>query len=365
MQSRRPPLAVGESAPWFVARTHRREKFHFHTVAGRYIVLAFLGGAGDQRGEWLVHRVREHLALFDDRQFSFFGVSRDPLALHRPEFADAIPGLRFFLDAQGSVSQLYGVAPGQDVRALQTYVLDPSMRVIACMPNTDRTHAIELFRFIKSLPPLAAPGPAASQAPVLTVPAVFEPAFCARLIEYYDRHGGEDMGFARDVNGKTACVIDHTHKRRGDRIIADEELCRACMERLRDRLVPMVERAFQVRPTHIERYLVSCYDADGHLRPHRDNTTKGTAHRQFAVSLFLNTGAYEGGCLQFPEFGMAMYSAPPGGAVVFSCSLLHTAMPVVAGRRLMFLPFLYDEPSARLREENLRDLDESITSTAK
>jgi hypothetical protein len=50
----------------------------------------------------------------------------------------------------------------------------------------------------------------------------------------------------------------------------------------------------------------------GHFRPHRHNTTKGTAHRRFAASLFLNSGEYEGGMLRFPEFATALYSAPAG-----------------------------------------------------
>jgi predicted 2-oxoglutarate/Fe(II)-dependent dioxygenase YbiX len=100
---------------------------------------------------------------------------------------------------------------------------------------------------------------------------------------------------------------------------------------------------------------VACYSAEegGHFRAHRDNTTKGTAHRRFAVSLHLNTGEYDGGYLCFPEFGPQVYIAPVGGAVVFSCSLLHEALPVTSGRRFMFLPFLYDEEAARIREQNL------------
>jgi hypothetical protein len=42
--------------------------------------------------------------------------------------------------------------------------------------------------------------------------------------------------------------------------------------------------------------------------------------------------------------------------VVFSCSLLHAVSKVTRGRRYAFLPFLYDEPAARLREENARFL---------
>jgi predicted 2-oxoglutarate/Fe(II)-dependent dioxygenase YbiX len=123
--------------------------------------------------------------------------------------------------------------------------------------------------------------------------------------------------------------------------------------------VPLVGRAFQFKPTRMERHLVACYYGaeKGNFRAHRDDTTKGTAHRRFAVSLFLNTGEYEGGEVRFPEFGSRRYKAPAGGAVVFSCSLLHEALPVLEGRRYMYLPFLYDEAAARVRERNARFLE--------
>ena len=54
-------------------------------------------------------------------------------------------------------------------------------------------------------------------------------------------------------------------------------------------------------------------------------------HRRFAVTLNLNDG-FEGGELWFQEFGPRRYRPPPGGAAVFSCSLLHEARPVTAGR---------------------------------
>jgi predicted 2-oxoglutarate/Fe(II)-dependent dioxygenase YbiX len=109
----------------------------------------------------------------------------------------------------------------------------------------------------------------------------------------------------------------------------------------------------------MERYIVCCYAAEdgGHFRAHRDNTTKGTAHRKFAVTINLNTEEYEGGALRFPEFGDRQYRPPTGGAVVFSCSLLHEALPVTAGERFAFLPFLYDEAGAKLRDENLKFVD--------
>jgi hypothetical protein len=38
---------------------------------------------------------------------------------------------------------------------------------------------------------------------------------------------------------------------------------------------------------------------------------------------------------------------------VLSCPLLHEATPVTRGRRYAFLPFLYDEEAAKVRQANL------------
>jgi predicted 2-oxoglutarate/Fe(II)-dependent dioxygenase YbiX len=130
------------------------------------------------------------------------------------------------------------------------------------------------------------------------------------------------------------------------------------MARIHRRVAPELKRAFQFNATRIERHIVACYNGaeNAHFRPHRDNTTLGTAHRRFAVSLVLNTGEFEGGQVRFPEFGPQTYSPPVGGAVVFSCSLLHEATQVTRGKRYCYLPFLYDDAAALVREENRASL---------
>jgi predicted 2-oxoglutarate/Fe(II)-dependent dioxygenase YbiX len=193
-------------------------------------------------------------------------------------------------------------------------------------------------------------------APVLLVPQLFEPEFCRLLIEEYERDGGTDSGFVRsDAQGRTVAVLDHAHKRRRDANITTAELRAGFKQRIERRLVPEVRSAFQFTATRIERYIVACYDAaeGGHFKPHRDNTTLGTAHRKFAVTLNLNAD-FDGGGLRFPEFGQRAYRAPAGSAIVFSCSLLHEATPVTSGRRYCTLPFLYDETGEQTRRENLR-----------
>jgi predicted 2-oxoglutarate/Fe(II)-dependent dioxygenase YbiX/peroxiredoxin len=357
-ENRSHPLAVGEPAPWFAARTRTRERYAFDTVAGRYVVLAFVGPAAEPHARALLEGVRAARSRFDDTQLAFFGVSTEAADADHALLQDAIPGIRFFFDEAREVSGLYGaLAPDGSYRAV-TYVLDPALRVLAVL-SAGAGHFDRLSALLDRLPPLPAAEIARPQAPVLVLPRVFEPALCRDLIACYERLGGRDSGFMRDVGGKTTGVIDYAHKRRRDCEIEDADLRRACMSRIHDRLGPEIEKAFQFRATRMERYIVSCYDAqeDGHFRAHRDNTTKGTAHRRFAVSLFLNTGEYEGGFLRFPEFGSALYAAPTGGAVVFGCSMLHEATRVTRGKRYMFLPFLYDDAAARVRKENQKYLE--------
>jgi predicted 2-oxoglutarate/Fe(II)-dependent dioxygenase YbiX len=130
--------------------------------------------------------------------------------------------------------------------------------------------------------------------------------------------------------------------------------------RLVARLLPAIERYFQFRATRMDRYIVSCYDSGegGYFYRHRDNLNAGAEHRRFAVSINLNRD-YDGCDLVFPEFGRRTYRAPVGGAIVFSCGALHEVTPITRGRRLAFLPFLYNESDATLREANNERLDAS------
>ena len=106
--------------------------------------------------------------------------------------------------------------------------------------------------------------------------------------------------------------------------------------------------------------MVGCYDAadGGHFRPHRDNTTLGTAHRRFAVSINL-TDDFDGGEVSFPEYGPQGFKGPKGSAVIFSCALLHAVSQVTRGRRYAFLPFLYDDAAAKIREANAAQVPNS------
>jgi predicted 2-oxoglutarate/Fe(II)-dependent dioxygenase YbiX len=295
-------------------------------------------------------------------------VSFDPRDETENRVRDSMPGSRFFWDFDGKIGRLYGALPkdanpqdGPVPGRRFWLVLDPTLRVAAVFPFTADTKHEAVFAYLQQLPPPNRHAGFAIPAPVLVLPNVFEPAFCRRLIELYESHGGRESGFMRDVGGKTVQIQDHAHKRRRDYTIEDPELIRQTQARVQRRVAPEILKVHQFKVTRMERYIVSCYAAEdaAHFRAHRDNTTKGTAHRRFAVSINLNAD-FDGGEVSFPEYGPQGFKPPPGGAVVFSCSLLHAVARVTSGRRFAFLPFLYDEEAARLREANNQFLGEGV-----
>lgn len=354
-----PPLSRGELAPWFRAKAlSGAGSYAFDTAAGRHILMLFCGTVRRPEGAEALGLVLARRALFDDERASFFGVTVDPADAAAGRIQQMLPGIRWFLDYDLTVSRLFQAAGDDGTGAYRPHwlLLDPMLRVIDMFPLKAGAAALAALEEAVAAP--LSP----EFAPVLTIPRVLDPELCRELIARYEVDGGEESGFMRQVDGKTVMMTDPTHKRRRDYLIEDLQLQRALQAAVAQRLVPMVRRAFQFEATRMERYIVACYDSEagGHFRPHRDNTTKGTAHRRFAVTINLNAGDYDGGDLRFPEYGRRTYRAPTGGAVVFSCSMLHEATPVTRGRRYAFLPFLYDEAAATLREENNRFLDEGI-----
>jgi peroxiredoxin len=353
-------LAAGDPAPWFRQRSSSNPVFSFDTIAGRYIVLGFFASTENEMVKEAVASVSAS-PLFDDMRACFFGVSVDPVDETR--VAERIPGLRWFWDFDGAISRLYGALALDDNAYRRMWVvLDPTLRIIAVMPwETEASYVSDMLTLVAGLPPPDRHTGGDSFPPVLMLPNVLEPDLCQTLIGLYEAHGGEESGFMREIDGRTVLVHDRNHKRRRDYLIEDRALVVTLQERVRRRIVPEIAKAHQFHVTRMERYLVGCYTAadGGHFRAHRDNTTKGTAHRRFAVSINLNS-EFEGGELCFPEYGRRMFKPPPGGAVVFSCSLLHAASVVTSGVRYAFLPFLYDDAAAALREKNNEYLGDGV-----
>ena len=294
-------------------------------------------------------------ALFDDDHASFFGVTIDQLDRSQRGLRRSLPGLRYFSDYDRAVSRLYGVALGPEHYKPWVLLLDPTLRVVASEPLKATSAVLTTLKNNLETFGRGSLGPA----PVLMVPRIFEPDFCRRLIAHYEAVGGTPSGFMRQQGGKTIGVHDPRFKRRSDVVVEDEALTSEMKTRLHHRLLPIIERSFGWRPAFMERYLIARYDENdqGFFRAHRDNTTEGTAHRQLAVTINLNTDEYLGGELSFPEYSAKLFKPPTGGAAVFGCGLLHEARPVTKGKRYAYLPFLYDEEGATLRERSQATVD--------
>lgn len=339
-------LPAGVLLPPLVLPGAGTPRYVLSSAAGRWLLLACLpSSAAAAPLEAAIGPLR---ARFDDQFAALFVLTARPEDLAEGRLRDQLPGIRILADAGGAAAATLGFAPEQGGLLL----LDPMLRVVAAAPLA---RAQALVRLLRGLPPPALHAGVELPAPVLLLPRLLEPALCRELILSHAALGAAPSGFMReDEQGRTVLVQDPSHKRRSDVTLQDPALLARLRARISARLAPMLRQAFQFEATRIERYIVAAYDAaeGGHFRAHRDNTTAGTAHRRFAVSVNLNAGEYEGGELVFPEFGPRRYSPPAGGAVVFSCSLLHAVTPVTKGCRYAFLPFLYDEAAAAVRERN-------------
>lgn len=358
-----PRLTVGDPAPWFTLPSTSNSAFQFDTVGGYRVVLFFFGSARVDRSARIVKEFCQRQAQFAALNVPFFGISVDAEDRDLQQAIELPTYCKFMWDFDRKVSLQYGVCQinGEMIHYTPTaYVLDENLRVLQVFPLENPIGYVEqIMTFLEQFPPPVPPHLANRQAPVLFIPRVFDPEFCQRLIDFYHTNGGQASGFMREVNGKTVVILDQSFKKRKDVLIEEPALLEQINTLMLRRIKPEIAKAFQFNITRFERYLIACYEAtqQGFFNRHRDNTTRGTAHRRFAMTLNLNTGEYEGGCLRFPEYGTQLYRPDVGEAVIFSCSLAHEATPVTSGTRYTLLSFFYNDEDAKLREQNRRYLD--------
>ena len=174
-------------------------------------------------------------------------------------------------------------------------------------------------------------------APVLVLPRVFEREFCSQVIRLWEKGDHKDSG----VSSRYGNVGMLELKRTEDYMVTEPMMQKAISDRLAYRIGPELVKVFAYdREFGFDAHVVLSYSADGRhfFGAHRDNGAPTTADRSFAVSLNLNDD-FEGGELTFPEYSGLKVSPPAGAAAVFSCSVLHEALPVTRGRRFVLTTF--------------------------
>jgi hypothetical protein len=319
-------------------------------------VLSFLGSSTFGPIPQLVQEIERQQAVFDGVDASFIGVSIDPDDERQKRLQSPSPGISYFWDFDASISRLYDAARPQGGYIVHSLVLDPSLRVAAFIPfeGDGPAHARRIVEVLQSLPRVNA---MEGLPPILVLPNIFEAPLCQALIDRHATDAGQDIGYTAFENGRPVNKYDNVNRRARDWVIKDREVISALDSRLRRRLFPQVERVFQYSATQIEDFIVTRYDApeagqaSGFFAPHRDNTNPLTTFRKFAVSLALNSDAYDGGGLHFPEYSSRGFYAPTGGAIIFSCSLMHEVRPITRGKRFACPLFIYDDEAAKRRAE--------------
>ncbi len=233
---------------------------------------------------------------------------------------------------------------------------DRGLRLVSRLHGGDPQAACEAaLALVRALPHEQANG--VCPAPVLVRPGLFEPDFCRRLIEHFERGDHVDGAVASmDPAGALYNKLDAGKKRRRDLVLDGREPIQAEVAAiLSARLVPEIARAFHAEADFLDRVVIARYDdTGGYFNRHRDNTSPHLAYRQFALSVNLNTGDYGGGALRFPEFNDVAYNPPAGAGIVFSASLLHEASPVTRGSRYVLLTFLHSAAAEARRVAGLK-----------
>lgn len=359
-----PRLEVGDGVPWFHCRAAGSPSWPMSGCAGRHIVLSYLGSGAIPAAQQ-IHSGFQSSGLFDGKAALHVTLSCDPRDERERRLKDAPPGSLLLWDADQAVARQLGLidrgADGKPTLRTASILVDPALRVLGVYPITHpQRHVDEVLAALRgALRPAEVEGPImGGVAPILVVPRVLEPELCKALIRHFQQGRPAESGLMRNLPGQgTTMVVDYSRKRRRDIPIGDPELVGQVHGRIERRLLPEIERAFNFAVTRVERYIIGCYGGDvgGYFSAHRDNTGQATEHRRFALSINLNAEDYEGGDISFPEFGPSRYRPPTGGAVVFSCSLMHEVHPVTRGERYCVIPFLYDEEGERVRVRHLQE----------
>lgn len=252
----------------------------------------------------------------------------------------------FYGDPEQKVSREIAEKSGFGHDQAFCLLLDENQRLLKSMPLQDIPEG-GLGRVVLDFYGGRLPAPLEQQpqrtAPVLIVPKVLDAADCKALIARW-RQKNEEGTVTTRVGGKDTRRIDSGMKQRRDHQVHDPELDAWLARIVGRRIAPELAKAFYFQRFRFDRFVITCYDAarGDYFRPHRDNTTPSTQARMFALTLNLNTDDYEGGGLRFPEYGPESYRPKSGDAILFSCSLIHEALPVTKGRRFTLLSFLRD-----------------------
>jgi predicted 2-oxoglutarate/Fe(II)-dependent dioxygenase YbiX/peroxiredoxin len=343
----REPLAPGDRCPNFLL-PDIGNAFHafYERVRGRPTALLFVPATDVA----LLDAFADAAPRFIESGFDLFAVLGADVPDIKRESERLGGRLTLLADPKGAVTRGYATGARLNPQYAACYLIDANQRLLA-RNSADNAGSETLpdwaHRMLTQMAPAKTATTRSSGAPVLILPLVLDPSMCRALIDRWERAGHQEGEVTSIVDGKEVTRVHDKMKRRRDHPIHEPEVLQGLAATIGRRIAPELVKAFHFEAFKFDRFIVTCYDSErgDYFRAHRDNESASTSERRFALTLNLNTDEYEGGELVFPEYGPHRYAPEAGGAIVFSCSLLHEALPVTKGRRFTLLTFLSAVPA--------------------
>jgi predicted 2-oxoglutarate/Fe(II)-dependent dioxygenase YbiX/peroxiredoxin len=342
------PLECGAFIPFFSAFDHEGKRREIHNYAGKNAALIFITNNELLYLAKFFAALRRSQQAFARRQMHVICIFRLSVQELREVYEHYDVWAPIWSDPDGLISASFGIEDqqGPQKRAF-AFLVSRNLQVLRGYEFGNIENFMgDIVHDADKLAPNLEHHLVAGHAPVLVVPNVLDQGMCQRLIQYWQAEGERFEGkIGADENSN----YSQSWKIRTDTHVTNE-LQTELDEKLAWNLFPELEKVTGLRVTRREEYKIGCYDGarGGFFNQHRDNFEPGLAYRRYAMTLNLNDD-FQGGELQFPEYGGGLYKPSAGTAVIFPCSLMHRANKVTAGQRYMLVSFFYGEEEAQQR----------------
>lgn len=247
-------------------------------------------------------------------------------------------------DPGGATFAAYGLSKTK--KCLRTVVLSSFRQIQAVLDMPEVTnHANKVLSVVRNGKPLQNSAWAPPHAPVLIIPKVLNRRECGDLLKLFKTRGELTVTSPEPSHLLTDYkipVYDYDRQDRVDHVIINSNVNHFLEGRMRDRVYPVIKKAFSFEVTQHEPFHIARYTGPrkGTHVGHRDNTAPETKYRRFALSLSLNDD-YEAGELVFREFTDKGYRGNSGTAFVFSSSLLHEILETTHGIRFTLISHFF------------------------
>lgn len=328
-------LNSGDFIPYFRLRDQDGQIREIHTCGGAWTMLiclpqenrAMLSRLTILKSAWEhLHRRALQIVVI---------VAKPPATLKQFHQQYQLP-FALWSDPENEVSRVLGSYDAKR-RVVEPccYTLTPNLRIQKQYPF--RNSAAAIGQILADVPhPTPLPGQIITMhAPVLIIPDVLTAEQCQRLKRHWQHSAQQEESVSSKPRKSNKPNID---------IVLKEALMAEVDYILGGTLFPEIEKVFGLKVTHRESYKISSYSAIGSrfLKQQRTNFERQLSHRRVAMFLNLNDD-YEGGGLNFPEYGNFVYKPIAGDAIVFPCSLMYQMLPVILGKQLVMDSFFFGE----------------------